>query len=70
MTVDASGSLPRFLVNGEQKQTAIGGGSPNGLYTNAGSCCGGETSDFQVSEILIWNRALTKEEMAVVDKYL
>jgi len=42
----------------------------DGLYVNKGGCCGGETSDGQIAEIAVWDRALNPEDMAVVQGYM
>ena len=47
-----------------------GGQGFDGLYVNKGGCCGGETSDGQIAEVAVWNRALNPEDMAVVQGYM
>ena len=64
----------RVYADGVQIATGSrNGGSGNkklGINYGDGSCCNGETSDWAVAEIMVWNRALSDDEMLSVTKYL
>jgi hypothetical protein len=42
----------------------------DGFYINEGGCCGGETSNAQVAEVIIYDRSLTDSECTTVERYL
>lgn len=47
-----------------------GGGGGGNIYINQGGCCGGETSDFGIAELITWNRALGYDEIFTASEYL
>ena len=56
-------------ANGVSVGTGGGGSGDQGLVINAGRHSG-EKSDWAVSELLTWDRALTRDEIARVEAYL
>ncbi len=50
--------------------TATNKDGNNGLQINFGGCCGGETSDWAVMEVAMWNRVMSSEEMRAAVTYL
>jgi hypothetical protein len=50
--------------------TNAGGVGLDKLFINNGGCCGGERSDAQVAEFILYNRTLTDDEVVVIETYL
>jgi hypothetical protein len=46
------------------------GGGLDGFYINTGGCCGGETSDCQIAEVILYNTTLTDTQCRQVEGYL
>jgi hypothetical protein len=46
------------------------GGGLDGFYVNTGGCCGGETSDCQIAEVILYNTTLTDAQCRQVEGYL
>lgn len=42
----------------------------DGFYINTGGCCGGETSDCQIAEVILYNTTLTDAQCRQVEGYL
>ena len=58
------------LLNGVDKGTANGGQGGVNLWVNGGGYMPGESSDFAIAEVMVWDRGLTSEEMYGVSGYL
>lgn len=65
---NGSGDFARFGSIITSFTTSVA--SLNGLNVNTGFCCGGETSNAQIAEIIIYNRDLTDTECQQVENYL
>ena len=65
---NGSGDFARFgsVINSFTSSN----GSLNGLNVNTGFCCGGEVSNAQIAEIIIYNRDLNDIECQQVENYL
>ena len=58
------------LVNGANKGTASSGQGGVKLAVNSGRFAPTENSDFVISEVMVWDRGLTSDEMYGVSYYL
>lgn len=67
-TSSGSGSFWRYGVNISTYGSS--GSGLNGFYVNTGGCCGGETSDAQIAEIVIYNVDLTAANCRKIEGYL
>lgn len=66
-----SGSTPNnILLDGVASGTATGGASNQQLFVNTGGGNYGETTDFQLSYLIIWDQILTDAEMVTVSNAL
>jgi hypothetical protein len=66
----SSGAIKMFW-NGSlvKSATASGIGFVN-FFINTGGCCGGERSDAQVAEVLVYNTAITSTPQRQIEGYL
>ena len=55
----------KIIINGASTSYGF-----NGLYINTGGCCGGETSDGQVAEILLSDKYIEKDDISKIVKKL
>ena len=67
-TSSGSGSFLRYGVTISNYGSS--GSGLNGFYINTGGCCGGETSNSQIAEVLIYNVDLTAENCRKNEGYL
>ena len=66
-----SGSTPNnILIDSVASGTATGGSSNQQLFINAGGGNYGETTDFQLSYLIIWDQILTDAEMLTTSNAL
>lgn len=71
MSATSRGTSTEFAVDGVvRSSTASGITGPYGLAINTGSVAGGETSDAEVAEIIVFPRALTTGERLAVESGL
>ena len=62
------GFFSRYGVNISTYSSS--GAGMDGFYINTGGCCGGETSNSQIAEVLIYNIDLSATNCSVVEGYL
>jgi hypothetical protein len=65
-----NGVVHQFSRNGVTMGLNDNAQTFDNLYVNKGGCCGGETSDGQIAEILMWNIGLNDTEHNIVVGYL
>ena len=66
--IRGGGQPTEISVDGIVVASSIGGQTgPNGLAVNTGSVAGGEVSDAEVAEILVFPRALTSSERSAIE---
>ena len=69
--VRGAGLATDVAVDGATVATGTGGSSgPNGLGVNSGGAYGGESSDLELAEIVVFPRALTVSDRAMVESAL
>ena len=67
-TSSGSGTFSRF--GGNLATYASSGAGMDGFYINTGGCCGAETSDAQIAEVLIYNVNLSDADCRKIEGYL
>jgi hypothetical protein len=66
-----TGQMQNYMNNaGTVLPCANGGNGLNGLYLNMGGCCGGERSDAQIAEFMLYNKFLSDAEVVKIESYL
>ena len=67
-TSAGAGTFSRF--GGNLATYSSSGAGMDGFYVNTGGCCGGETSDAQIAEVLIYNVDLSDANCRKIEGYL
>lgn len=74
ITKKADGSITYYRNGGGRNRSVSlsGGSGMDGLFVNQGdsACCNDEASDGQLAEVLLWNSALTEQQITDVESYL
>ena len=67
-TSSGSGFFSRYGVNLATYSSS--GAGMDGFYINTGGCCGGETSNSQIAEVIIYNIDLSTTNCSIIEGYL
>ena len=60
----------KFSRNGTLLVENDGGATFDGLFINTGGCCGGETSNAQIAEVILMNNSLSDADTVNLETYL
>ena len=60
----------KFSRNGTLLVENDGGATFDGLFINTGGCCGGETSNAQIAEVILMNNSLSDADTLNLETYL